>query len=221
MIREIINNDMYKVMPFHYFSFWLIASYILFWNRPHVGFDSIIFLLSMIHSGVLGFRLFYHSETDSFLFSLPVSRKKLFVIRYLSGLLFLLLTLVGLFVLMASGLRSLIQSGSPFFPMVKWYELRILGYSGIVCFITYTCSVYLSVYSQIVHNRQLKSVRTGFFYGSIIILIVFYGIIILDSLQTRELGIFKHYLFLIHFLAISTLSVWISAKAYSHLEIES
>lgn len=223
MFREFFNEEYRKILPFYWNTLIILIFHILFWNHPHVGFDRILYLLLLIHVLAVGGTIFCDYKTDSFLFSLPISRKKLFAYRYLTGLLFLLLTLTIIFLLIALGFRCVIQLGakSPFFPMVMWYELNTVWSIGVFFFIAYSCFVYLCIWPRTFVSFKIQSRWSTFFPGFMLAYAIIMFMLALETMRRKTVENHIDTLLLIHFLVGSVLSIWISAKAYERMEIQS
>ena len=160
MAIEIVKIDVRKVLPYYIPSLLLIVGFVLFWNKPLTTNDlflnPILNLIACLQGMVIAWMLFHDSGgTAAFVFSRPLSRRRLFLTRWCSGISFQFLTILAVFAVISTGLRSWIQviMDSPYQPMVKWYELSILGSFALYSILGYQVVMFLRLRASIVSAR--------------------------------------------------------------------
>ena len=158
---EIVKIDVRKVLPYYIPSLMLIVGFVLFWNKPLTTNDlflnPILNLIACLQGMVIAWMLFHNSGgTAAFIFSRPLSRKRLFLTRWCCGISFQFLTILAVFAVISTGLRSWIQGimDSPYQPMVKWYELSILGSFVLYSILGYQVVMFLRLRASIVSARS-------------------------------------------------------------------
>ena len=160
MSIEIIKIDVRKVLPYYIPSLLLIVGFVLFWKKPLATGDlilnPILNLIACLQGMLIAWMLFHDSAgTAAFIFSRPLSRKRLFLTRWYCGISFQFLTFLAVFAVISTGLRSWIQviMDSPYQPMVKWYELSILGSFALYSILGYQVVMFLRLRTSIVSAR--------------------------------------------------------------------
>lgn len=160
MAIEIVKIDVRKVLPYYIPSLLLIVGFVLFWNKPLTTNDlflsPILNLIACLQGMVIAWMLFHDSGgTAAFIFSRPLSRKRLFLTRWCCGISFQFLTILTVFAVISTGLRSWIQvlMDSPYLPMVKWYELSVLGSFALYSILGYQVVMFLRLRASIVNVR--------------------------------------------------------------------
>jgi hypothetical protein len=156
MSIEMLKTDVRKVCPYYAPFLLLTVGYVLFQNTPLSSDDWRVNLITCLQGVVIAWCLFNDSGgTGAFIFSRPLSRKRLFLTRWLTGLSFQLLTFMAVFATIATELRSGIQllMQSPYQPMVKWYELSILGPITLFSILGYEVVMFLKLRWRIVNAR--------------------------------------------------------------------
>ena len=160
MSIEIIKIDARKVLPYYAPVLLLVIGFVLFWKTPLATGDlilnPILNLIACLQGMVIAWTLFNDSGgTAAFIFSRPLSRKQLFLTRWCLGISFQLLTVLAVFVTISTGLRSAIQllMNSPYQPMVKWYELSVLGSFVLYSILGYQVVTFLRLRASIVSAR--------------------------------------------------------------------
>ncbi len=173
MSIEITKIDVRKVLPYYIPSLLLIVGFVLFWNKPLTTNDlvlnPILNLIACLQGMLVAWMLFHDSGgTAAFIFSRPLSRKRLFLTRWCCGISFQFLTILAVFAVITTGLRSWIQvlMDSPYQPMVKWYELSVLGSFALYSILGYQVVMFFRLRASIVNVRppswrdNLKTVLT-------------------------------------------------------------
>ena len=156
MSIEMLKTDVRKVCPYYAPFLLLTVGYVLFQNTPLSSDDWRVNLITCLQGVVIAWCLFNDSGgTGAFIFSRPLSRKRLFLTRWLTGLSFQLLTIMAVFATIATGLRSGLQllMLSPYQPMVKWYELSVLGPIALFSILGYQVVMFLKLRWRIVNAR--------------------------------------------------------------------
>jgi len=107
---------------------WLIViNYGILYSKPLMSFDLIACGLGLLQGLIAGFIVFKDfGGVESFMFSRSFTRNSLFWHRWCVGMGLLFVTLAGVALIIASGLRSLFFSRSAYQPMIKWHELNVL-----------------------------------------------------------------------------------------------
>ena len=160
MSIEFVKIDARKVLPYYAPILLLAIGFVLFWKAPLATGDLILNLIlnliACFQGMVIAWTLFNDSGgTAAFIFSRPLSRKRLFLTRWCLGISFQLLTVLAVFVTISTGLRSAIQllMNSPYQPMVKWYELFVLGSFALYSILGYQVVMFLRLRASIVSAR--------------------------------------------------------------------
>ena len=153
MSIEMLKIDARKVCPYYAPVLLLTVGYVLFRKTPLSSDDWRVNLIACLHGMVIAWRLFNDSRgTGAFIFSRPLSRKRLFLTRWLFGVSLQLLTITAVFATIATGLRSELQllMLSPYQPIVKWYELSVLGSITLFSILGYEVVMFLKLRARIV-----------------------------------------------------------------------
>ena len=160
MSIAIIKIDVRKVLPYYVPVLLLVIGFILLWKTPLTTGDLmlnlILNLMACLQGMVIAWMLFHDSGgTAAFIFSRPLSRKRLFLTRWCCGILFQFMTILVVFAIISTGLRSWIQvlMDSPYQPMVKWYELSVLGSFALYSILGYQVVMFLRLRASIVSAR--------------------------------------------------------------------
>ena len=160
MSTEIIKIDVRKVLPYYIPSLLLIMGFVLFWNKPLTTSDlfltPILNLIANLQGMLIAWMLFYDSGgISAFIFSRPLSRKRLFLTRWCLGISCQLLTVLVVGVTIATGLRSAVQLllNSPYQPMVKWYELSILASFALYSLLGYQVVMFFRLRASVLTVR--------------------------------------------------------------------
>ena len=173
--------------------------------------------------------------TQSFLFSRPFSRRRLFLYRWGIGLGFQALTLLVLLSVLALGARQGIQTrafSSPWYPMVRWHEIAVLWPVGLTSILFYQATGFV-----ILRNRLLASgrpVAVGHrkmtarvaFLGALLVLcillilgrFVFAGVA--GGVSSTPFGLLLKRAFPVYLGALTVLATLASLHCYRRLEVE-
>ena len=163
MSTEILKIDVRKVFPYYAPFLLLSIGYVLFRKTPLGSDDWQVNFVACLQGMVIAWVLFNDGEgTGAFVFSRPLSRVQLFLTRWAFGISLQLLTVVTVFVAIAIGLRSGVQMlmNSPYQPLVKWYELSVLGSIALYSILGYEIVMFLKLRLCIVSVRP--SARRNF-----------------------------------------------------------
>ena len=160
MSIEVMKIDVRKVLPYYVPVLLVISGFVLLWKTPLTTSDLILNpvlnSIACLQGMVIAWMLFNDSRgTAAFIFSCPLSRKRLFLTRWCCGILFQFLTILVVFAIISTGLRSWIQvlMNSPYQPMVKWYELSILASFALYSLLGYQSVMFLRLRANIVSAR--------------------------------------------------------------------
>ena len=128
-MRKLMLFELRKTYWLYTASLLVLFGYILFRSQPHGVHDMALWVISILHGYVIGARIFHdNSRTQAFVFTLPLTKTRLFSYRLMFGIILLTISTSIILVLLASGMRNVLQQdlSSPYFPYVMWYELRVL-----------------------------------------------------------------------------------------------
>ena len=160
MSIEIVRIDARKVLPYYAPFLLLTVGYVLVEKMPlatgNLVVSLILNLTACLQGMVIAWTLFNDSGgTAAFIFSRPLSRKRLFLTRWCLGISLQLMTVLAVFVIVSTGLRSWIQMlmDSPYQPMVKWYELSVLGSFALYSILGYQVVMFLRLRASILSAR--------------------------------------------------------------------
>ncbi len=156
MSIEILKMDARKVLPYYAPILLLTVGYVLFQETPLASADWKVNMIACLQGMVIAWVLFNDAAgIGAFVFSRPLSRVRMFLTRWAFGISFQLLTIVVVFLTVASGLRGGIQMlmNSPYQPMVKWYELSVLGSIALYSILSYEIVMFLKLRHRVVSAR--------------------------------------------------------------------
>ena len=170
MNRELLKAESRMVWRWYLPLLAVQAGYVLVVDRP-LGTDELyVGLLAAVQGMMLALGLFSeHGGTQSFLWSRPMTRRRLFLHRWGLGLAFQGLTLAALFLLLAGGVRSTLHvwRGNPYFPMVRWFELTVLWPVAVYSLFAYQLTLFLKVYVDLTWGSA-DSVRGAMLRGTLL-----------------------------------------------------
>ena len=211
MSIEIIKVDARRVLPYYIPFLLFTVGYVLFRKTPLGAGDSILNLIPCIQGMFTAWWIFQDpGETEAFVFSRPLSRKRLFLTRWGFGIFLQILTVFAVFVTITSGLRSEIQElmDSPYYPIVKWYELSVLGTMALFSILGFEVVMFLKLRWRIVKNSPSiwkEILGTGFFSAVCLLplgelmenhiqdyLIVTYALLLILSATLASLHCYRH-----------------------------
>lgn len=156
MSVEVMKIDLRIVWPYYAPFLLLTVGLVSCQEKPLSTEDWGLNCLAFAQGVVVAWRLFHDSSgIESFIFSRPLSRLRLFVSRWCVGISLHLLTIVAIFLTIASGLRNGIQNLilSPYQPTVKWYELSVLGSVALFSLLGYEIVMFFKLRWSIVGVR--------------------------------------------------------------------
>ena len=156
MSIEITKIDMRKVLPYYAPFLLLTAGYILLRKTPFATNDLVLNVSALLQGAVVAWTLFNDSGgTAAYIFSRPMSRKRLFLNRWCFGISVQFLTTLVVFVTVVTGLRSWIQvlMNSPYQPMVKWYELSVVWSIALFSILGYQIVMFLKLRETVEKKR--------------------------------------------------------------------
>lgn len=153
MSIELLKMDARKVLPYYAPVLLLTDGYVLFQETPLAGADWKLNLIACLQGTVIAWVLFNDAAgVGAFVFSRPLSRMRLFLTRWAFGISLQLLTIAVVFLTVAIGLRSGTQMlmNSPYQPMVKWFELSVLGSIALYSILSYEIVMFLKLRHRVV-----------------------------------------------------------------------
>jgi hypothetical protein len=219
MITEIFKVELRKVGAYYIVCLVLITACVLFYSPSLASNNLFAAVFAIAQGGVLAWGIFSDTEgTGTFIFSKPISRYKLFIIRWAVGIALQVLTLVVAVVVIASGLRSGIQivMGSLYHPMIRWYELEILFPLGVFSLLSYESLMFLRLRGRVLAENRARMWIAIFFLWLVIPLSLLLLLLIHPQpiFSRASLGLFGY-------LAVLTvLATAASAQCYRTLEVE-
>ena len=112
MSIEIVRIDARKVLPYYAPFLLLTVGYVLFEKKPlatgNLVVSLILNLTACLQGMVIAWTLFNDSGgTAAFIFSRPLSRKRLFLTRWCLGISLQLMTVLAVFVIVSTGSKEL------------------------------------------------------------------------------------------------------------------
>lgn len=215
MSIEILKIDVRKVLPFYAPFLLVTVGYVLYRKTPLGSDDWVVNWIACLQGMIVAWMLFNDAAgTETFIFSRPLSRARLFLARWGFGISLQVLTIVVVFVAIAIGLRSGIQMlmNSPYQPLVKWYELSILGSMALFSVLGYEIVMFLKLRKRIVsvRPRAWRDLLGTWFVGASCLLflsgLIAYGI--------------QDYLTAIYAAIVTILGTLASLYCYRHLAVE-
>lgn len=215
MSTEILKIDVRKVLPYYAPFLLLTVGYVLFQRAPLSSEDGKVYLIACLQGIVIAWAIFNDAGgTGAFIFSRPLSRRRLFLTRWAFGISLQLLTVIAVFAMIAGGLRSGIQMlmNSPYQPLVKWYELSVLGSVALYSILSYQIAMFLKLRLCIVSARP-SAWRYLIGTGLVVVLC-------LQSLNTMNVIGFQNHVMVAYAVLVAILGTLASLHCYRHLEIE-
>lgn len=215
MSTEILKIDVRKVLPYYAPFLLLTVGYVLLQRAPLSSEDGKVYLIACLQGIVIAWAIFNDAGgTGAFIFSRPLSRVRLFLTRWGFGISLQLLTVVAVFVMIAGGLRSGIQMlmNSPYQPLVKWYELSVLGSVALYSILSYQIAMFLKLRLCILSARP-SAWRYLIGTGLVVVLC-------LQSLNSMNVIGFQNHVMVVYAVLVAILGTLASLHCYRHLEIE-
>jgi hypothetical protein len=226
MVWELIKLDLRKVLT-GYITFVLVLSvYLLFRQRPLDSTDTIVIAAGLLQGLYLAWRIFKDPRsTQSFIFSRPFSRNRLFWNRWGLGLTLQMVTLLIVLILIASGARNFIhKSNLPYYPMVQWYELSVLWPLAIVSLTAFQIQMFLMLRARTLQTASLPKWKKVATYA----ILCFFALAFLGGFRlvasaishgaTAPAHLGNAALF--YMLTLTVLTTLTSLHCYRHIEIE-
>ncbi len=226
MVWELIKLDLRKVLT-GYITFVLVLSaYLLFWQKPLESTDTIVIAAGVLQGLYLAWRIFKDpGSTQSFIFSRPFSRNRLFWNRWGLGITLQMVTLLIVLILVASGARNFIhKSNLPYYPMVQRYELSVLWPLAIVSLTTFQIQMFLMLRAGTLQTAALPKWKKVPTYA----IICFFALAFLGGSHVVVSAVSNGptapaYLgnaALFYVLTLTVLTTLTSLHCYRHIEIE-
>ena len=215
MSIEILKIDVRKVLPYYAPFLLVTVGYVLFRKTPLGSDDWVVNSIACLQGMVVAWALFNDDAgTGTFVFSRPLSRARLFLTRWVFGISIQVLTIVVVFVAIAVGLRSGIQMlmNSPYQPLVKWYELSVLGPIALYSILGYQLVMFLKLRLCIVSARPSA-------WRNLIGTWLVVALCLLNLNGAIESGIRTNFM-IIYAALVTILGTLASLHCYQRLEIE-
>ena len=215
MSTEILKIDVRKVLPYYAPFLLLTVGYVLFQRAPLSSEDGKVYLIACLQGIVIAWAIFNDAGgTGAFIFSRPLSRRRLFLTRWGFGISLQLLTVIAVFATIAVGLRSGVQMlmNSPYQPLVKWYELSVLGSVALYSILSYQIAMFLKLRLCIVSARPSA---WRYLIGTALVVML-----CLQSLNTMNVIGFQNHVMVAYAVLVTILGTLASLHCYRHLEIE-
>jgi len=153
MNKSLLIYILRKVWMFFLPVMLMLCGYVLFHGHPFGSGDTTAKYLGLLLGVTLAVGLFANPEkVDSFIYTRAVSRKRLFILEWGTGYVFLIFTYVLIALLILLHIRSALHSRSIFYPYVEMYDLHVLY---PVCFAS------LLAY----HVTGFMILATNYYYG--------------------------------------------------------
>lgn len=134
-------------------------------------FSPILTGLAALLGLLLAWRVFSDpANTQSFLWSRPMTRAQLFLHRWCLGLFFQVFTLAAIALALSCGARTVVQLrlfGNPCYPGCRFYDLNVLWPCGLYMLFVYHVAMYLRLYADWAWGRS-DSYRGGVLRGAVI-----------------------------------------------------
>jgi len=226
MVWELIKLDLRKVLTGYITFVLVISAYILFRQRPLESTDTIVIAAGLLQGLYLAWRIFKDpGSTQSFIFSRPFSRNRLFWNRWGLGITLQMVTLLIVLILIASGARDFIhKSNLPYYPMVQWYELSVLWPLAIVSLAAFQIQMFLMLRARTLQTAALPKWRKVPTYAIICFFaFAFSGGFHLVVRAVSDGFVAPIYLgkaALFYMFTLTVLTTLTSVRCYRHIEIE-
>ncbi len=228
MMRELMLFELRKTCLLYTASLLVLFGYILFRPSPHGFLDLILVFIAFVHGALIGGKIFYDKRcTQAFIFTLPLTKARLFVYRFIYGILLITISIFIILVLLASGMRNVLQQSldSLYFPYVIWYEFRVLYQIMLCTFFGYLFGMHTIIHAQLANYIEKNfSKYHNLFIFSLMSYHIIMNVITLTSLFKLEsvVKIVVNDMFYIPFLLVVLLfSVCMPFYFYQHFEIDS
>ncbi len=226
MVWELIKLDLRKVLTGYITFVLVISAYLLFRQKPLESTDTIVIAAGLLQGLYLAWRIFKDAgSTQSFIFSRPFSRNRLFWNRWGLGITLQMVTLLIVLILIASGARNFIhKSNLPYYPMVQWYELSVLWPLAIVSLTAFQIQMFLMLRAGTLQTASLPKWRKVATYA----IICFFALAFLGGFHVVVSAVSNGaaaptYLgnaVLFYMLTLTLLTTLTSVHCYRHIEIE-
>ena len=215
MSTEILKIDVRKVLPYYVPFLLLTVGYVLFQKTPLGNDDWKVNSIACLQGMVIAWVLFNDATgIGAFVFSRALTRARLFLTRWALGISLQLLTIAVVCVAIAIGLRSGIQvlMNSPYQPLVKWYELSVLGPIALYSILGYQLVMFLKLRLCIVSVRPSA-------WRNLIGTWLVVALCLLNLNGAIESGIRTNFM-IIYAALVTILGTLASLHCYQRLEIE-
>jgi len=226
MWKPFYKLEIRKVSSFYFPILAVITGYLLLKTGPPGRFD-VLSLMGAAQGWILAARIFSDpGGTQSFVFSRPLSHERLFLYRWGFGLILQAFTLIVVFGVIALGARQAVQVSMfrlPWYPMVKFYELRTLWSLALSSIFFYQVVMALRLRAAVLYSAS--SGRAHFWNNAtwIFSTILAGAIAFLFSVRAGSSGMLhsSHGLLFVYVAATCILATLLSIHCYKRLEVDS
>ncbi len=226
MVWELIKLDLRKVLTGYITFVLVISAYLLFRQRPLDSTDTIVIAAGLLQGLYLAWRIFKDpGSTQSFIFSRPFSRNRLFWNRWSLGITLQMVTLLIVLILVASGARNFVhKSNLPYYPMVQWYELSVLWPLAIVSLTAFQIHLFLMLRARTLQTASLSKWKKVATYAILCFFaLAFLGgfhVVVNTALDGTTAPARLGNVALFYVLTLTVLTTLTSLHCYRHIEIE-
>ncbi len=151
MIRPLLKHDIRKTLPYYPGIMGALVALLLITNDVLDATNIFAVVLGVVQGWMLAYCIFRDpGHTDAFLFSRPFARKHIFWNRWALGMSLQAMTLLVVYVLLATGVRMRLHEGHmPQYPMIQPFELAVLWPIGLSSVISFQVVMFLIVHSHL------------------------------------------------------------------------
>ncbi len=224
---ELIKLDLHKVAWGYAIIVCGLVAYVLGRPTPLGSGDVIAAGGGLLQGWFVAWRIFGDRDsTQAFVFSRSFGRKRLFWHRWVLGMALQLLTLLLVFCTITFGARSYLHHfNSPWYPMVKWYDLNVLWPVALFGLVAFNVQMFMMLRGLIgkSSHRSRRQVIAGRVAAVIVAVLFVFGGLVSSVAQVRGTsGVATMRYYFLAYAAIVSLFAAISARhCIIHLEIES
>ena len=226
-MMAMLKVELRKVWVYYVPFLVVIVFRALFQGKPLTKNEPVLAIMAICQGLFLALLLFRDpGVTRPFLFSRPLSRQRLFFIRWTLGLTLQVLTLIVLFAVIAFGARSWlhVKAYSPYHPMVQWFELQVLWPVGLCSLLAYEIGMFLKLRAEILATRsnRWQDTLVQWLASALTVLLLFLpvfssAIAPISEVLSNRMVIFG---LLAYVATITILATAASVHCYSHLEVD-
>jgi len=224
---ELIKLDLHKVAWGYAIIVCGLIAYVLGRPTPFSSGDSIATGLGLLQGWFVAWRIFGDRDsTRAFVFSRSFGRKRLFWHRWALGMALQGLTLLLVCCTIAIGARSYLHHrNSPWYPMVKWYDLNVLWPIAVFGLIAFNIQMFMMLRGFILagSHRSRRRVIAGRVAAVIAAVLFVLGVLYGTRVSAPDAsGIATIRYYLLGYAALVSLFAAIAARhCIIYMEIES